>query len=126
MAVDRNGCPLKLTLHINFDFDKADIKPEFRPELDKAAAFIREYRQIPFILIAGHTDHTGTTEYNRKLSEARARAVRDDLIANYGIDGKRLIARGYGMTRPVAGNRTREGRYRNRRVELVCCVLPPE
>lgn len=124
--VDEHGCSLKLTLHINFDFDKADIKPEFKADLDRAAAFIRKHSQVPFILIAGHTDHTGTLEYNQQLSEARAKSVRDYLVANYGIDGKRLLSKGYGKTRPVSDNKTKEGRYQNRRVEVVCCVLPPQ
>jgi len=124
--VDEHGCSLKLTLHINFDFDKAEIKPEFKSDLDRAATFIQKHGQVPFILIAGHTDHTGTMEYNQKLSEERAKAVRDYLVANYGIDGKRLLSRGYGKTRPVSDNKTKEGRYQNRRVEVVCCVLPPE
>jgi len=124
--VDEDGCSLKLTLHINFDFDKAEIKPEFKSDLDRAAAFIQKHSQVPFILIAGHTDHTGTPEYNQKLSEDRAKAVRDYLVSNYNIDGKRLLSQGYGKTRPVADNKTKEGRYQNRRVEIICCVLPPE
>ncbi|RME39077.1 MAG: VWA domain-containing protein [Deltaproteobacteria bacterium] len=124
--VDEDGCSLKLTLHINFDFDKADIKPEFKDDLDRAAAFIKKHSQVPYILIAGHTDHTGDAAYNQKLSEDRARAVRDYLVANYGIDGKRLLVKGYGKSRPVATNKTKEGRYQNRRVEVVCCILPPE
>jgi len=124
--VDADGCTLKLTLHINFDFDKADIKPEFKDDLDKAAAFIQENSKVPYILIAGHTDHTGTEEYNLELSEKRAQNVRQYLIENYGINGDRLGAKGYGETRPVATNATDEGRYQNRRVEIICCVIKPE
>jgi OOP family OmpA-OmpF porin len=126
ILVDETGCELKLTLHINFDFDKADIKPEFRPELDKAAAFIREHANVPYILLAGHTDSKGDDDYNLKLSERRAQAVRQYLIDNYGIDGARLKARGYGESQPVASNDTEEGRYQNRRTELVCCAVLPE
>lgn len=121
--VDETGCTLKLTLHINFDFDRAEIKPEFKSDLDRAAAYINKYSQVPYILIAGHTDHTGTMEYNLELSKKRAQAVRQHLIDNYGIDGKRLVARGYGKLKPVADNTNKEGRYQNRRVEIVCCVL---
>jgi len=123
--VDGDGCTLKLTLHINFDFDKTEIKPEFKPDLDKAAAYIKKYSYVPYILIAGHTDHSGTIEYNQQLSEGRANAVRQYLIANYGIDGERLGAIGYGKLNPVVSNKTREGRYQNRRVEIICCVLKP-
>ncbi len=124
--VDESGCTLKLTLHINFAHDKYDIKPEFKSDLDRAAAYIKRYSNVPYIMIAGHTDRDGTVEYNQTLSENRANAVRDYLIKNYGIDGKRLIAKGYGKLQPVADNSTKEGRYQNRRVEVICCVLKPE
>lgn len=124
--VDEDGCTLKLTLHINFDFDKAEIKPEFKADLDKAAAFIQKHNQVPAILIAGHTDHTGTMEYNQQLSDARANAVREYLVANYGVNADRLVAKGYGKSQPVANNDSKEGRYQNRRVEIICCVLLPQ
>jgi len=124
--VDEKGCTLKLTLHINFDFDKADIKPEFRGDLDRAAAFIQKNSQVPYILIAGHTDNVGTDAYNQALSLRRAENVRQALIDNYGVDPERLGAMGYGKNQPVATNDTDEGRYQNRRVEVVCCVLKPE
>jgi OOP family OmpA-OmpF porin len=124
--VDKDGCTLKLTLHINFAFDEADIKPEFKPDLDQAAAFIKRNAEVPYILIAGHTDHTGTVEYNQELSEKRAQNVRQYLIDNYGIDPDRLGARGYGKSQPIASNQTEEGRYENRRVEIICCVVKPQ
>jgi len=126
IIVDEKGCELKLTLHINFDFDKAEIKPEFKPELDKAAEFIRQNSKVPYILLAGHTDNMGEEDYNQNLSERRAEAVRQALIDSYGIDGNRLKARGYGESQPVADNGTEEGRYQNRRVEVICCAVLPE
>ena len=124
--VDAKGCELKLTLHINFDFDKAVIKPEFKGELDKAAAFVRANSNVPFIVLTGHTDSKGKDAYNMKLSQRRANAVRQALITNYGLDATKLKAKGMGETQPVATNDTEEGRYQNRRVELVCCVVLPE
>jgi OOP family OmpA-OmpF porin len=124
--VDEKGCELKLTLHINFDFDKAVIKPEFKGELDKAAAFVRANQDVPFILLTGHTDSKGKDAYNMKLSQRRAEAVRMALINDYGLDANKLKAKGMGETQPVASNETEEGRYQNRRVELVCCVVLPE
>jgi len=124
--VDADGCTLKLTLHVNFEFDKADIKPEFRADLDQAANFIQKNHQVPYILIAGHTDNVGTDAYNQALSLKRAENVRQALIDNYGINPDRLGAKGYGKTQPVATNDTDAGRYQNRRVEVVCCVLKPE
>lgn len=126
IPVDATGCELKLTLRINFDFNSAVIKPAFQAEVDKAAAFVRANSNVPFILLTGHTDSKGKDAYNQKLSERRAAAVRQALIDNYGLDGKKLIARGYGETQPVADNATEEGRYQNRRVELVCCAVLPE
>ncbi|PLX89064.1 MAG: hypothetical protein C0618_02795 [Desulfuromonas sp.] len=124
--VDENGCTLKLTLHVNFDSNRAEIKPEFKVELDKAAAYIQKYKNIPYIIIAGYTDSRGAAAYNQKLSERRAEAVLNALVKDYGIDGKRLEAYGYGMDRPVASNQTAEGRYQNRRVEIICCVARPK
>ena len=117
---------MKLTLNINFDHDKADIKPEFKADLDRAAAYIKRYGKVPYVMVAGHTDRDGTVEYNQKLSEKRANAVRDYLIANYGIEGKRLFAKGFGKLQPVADNTTKDGRYKNRRVEIICCAIKPE
>jgi len=126
IVVDDKGCELKLTLRINFDSDKAEIKPEFKAELDKAAAFVRENSNVPFILLAGHTDSQGSDEYNQKLSERRGEAVRQALIKNYGLDANKLKARGYGESQPVADNATADGRYQNRRVEVICCAVLPE
>lgn len=123
--VDENGCTLKLTLHVNFDHDKAEIKPDFKAELESAAAYIQTNSNVPYILIAGHTDHDGTVEYNQKLSEDRANAVRDYLIKNHGIDPERLFIKGFGKLQPVADNATKQGRYLNRRVEIICCALKP-
>jgi OOP family OmpA-OmpF porin len=123
--VDEKGCTLKLTLYINFDHDKYEIKPEFKPQLDKAAAYIKRYSNVPYILLAGHTDRDGTVEYNQQLSERRANAVRDYLINNYGIKGERLFAKGFGKLQPIADNSTKEGRYQNRRVEVICCAVKP-
>ena len=126
IVVDDKGCELKLTLHINFDFDKAVIKPEFKSDLDRAAAFVRENSQAPYILIAGNTDSVGKEEYNQRLSEQRAEAVRQALIRDYGLDAGKLKAVGYGEYQPIADNATEEGRAQNRRVELICCALLPE
>ena len=123
--VDANGCSLTLTLHINFDFDKADIKAEFEPDLKKAADFIKKYPEVPYILVEGYTDSVADAAYNQKLSERRAQAVRQYLIEHYGIAPERLVARGGGESNPVASNSTAEGRAQNRRTEITCCVLIP-
>ncbi len=126
VPVDETGCPLTLTLYINFAFDSDVIGAEYRSELDKAAAFVRANEDVPFIVISGHTDSRGSAAYNLRLSERRAAAVRQALIDDYGLDRAKLIARGYGETQPIADNDTEEGRYQNRRVQLMCCVVLPE
>lgn len=121
--VDEYGCTLKLPLHINFDFDKSEIKPEFAAELKKAGDFILKYKDVPYILIAGFTDSVGGDIYNQNLSVRRATAVKQYLIDNFGIDPKRLVARGSGESNPVADNRTKTGRAENRRGEIICCAI---
>ena len=71
------------------------------------------------LLVVGHTDSVGVLEANMKLSQARAEAVVQALVRNYGVAGTRLKAQGAGPIAPVATNRTEEGRAKNRRVELV-------
>jgi len=68
--------------------------------------------------VEGHTDATGSDEYNQQLSERRAASVRD-FLAQQGVGMNRMVAVGYGASRPVADNQTREGRAKNRRVEIV-------
>ncbi|PLX81366.1 MAG: hypothetical protein C0616_04935 [Desulfuromonas sp.] len=123
VPVDEFGCVLTLTIRINFDFDKAVIKPEFTKELDKAAAFINKYDAVNRINLDGHTCNIGTESYNQSLSERRAKAVADALVNFYGIDQKVLFPRGFGETRPISDNATLEGRRMNRRVDIVCCSI---
>jgi OmpA-OmpF porin, OOP family len=101
---------------INFDFDKADIKPEYAPILDEAVDILKE-RQGVKVVVEGHTDSTGPEDYNQKLSERRAQSVRDYLAKN-GIAADRLETKGFGESKPAYDNATKEGRYRNRRVEF--------
>jgi len=126
VMVDEDGCPLKFTIQIEFDFDKSEVRPEYRDELRKAAAFMNKYPQTQFLL-AGHTDSMGTDEYNMGLSKRRAAAVKKYLVENFGIAAHLMTPRGYGESQPVATNDTEEGRQQNRRVEVICCVvIPPE
>lgn len=102
--------------NIFFDFDKTTLKSESYEELDKVVEFLNNNPSVE-IEIAGHTDDKGSDDYNLNLSQGRAQSVVDYLI-NQGIDEKRLIAKGYGETVPVATNETEEGRAINRRVEF--------
>jgi OmpA-OmpF porin, OOP family len=115
-ALDTTG---KVVLHgINFDTGKATIKPDSKPLLDEVGKLLNDNKDLK-LSIEGHTDNVGTKDANQKLSEARAKAVKDFLVANYKVDGARLAAKGFGDTKPVADNATDDGKAKNRRVELV-------
>lgn len=101
--------------HVNFETGQWDLLPEALPELDGLVAFLKNNPAIK-IEIGGHTDHVGSSEDNRALSEKRAGAVHDHLLSN-GIAPERLTYKGYGETMPIAPNDTPEGRLQNRRVE---------
>ncbi len=101
---------------VNFDFDKSEIRPDAAVILDEAIRILAD-RPTVRIRVEGHTDWTGTEAYNQGLSERRAAAVKRYLV-EHGIAADRLQTAGYGETRPVASNQTREGRALNRRVEL--------
>lgn len=104
--------------NIYFELNKADIKPESYPVLDSIALFLNEYPNVK-IEIGGHTDSRGSDEYNLKLSQARAEAVRDYLIKVHNISPERLIAKGYGKTRLLIYPEKTEQEYQmNRRVEF--------
>ena len=120
--VDSNGCEIIESITINldveeFDFDKATLKPEMKTALDEVAARIRASTGEEHLDIVGHTDSVGTEAYNQGLSERRAQAVADYLVGQ-GIDSAMMTTRGMGETSPIASNATRDGRARNRRVEI--------
>jgi OOP family OmpA-OmpF porin len=119
LVVDADGCPIPevIRLKVNFDFDKSDIKPQYHQELADFAAYMKQQQSFTVVEIAGHTDSKGADDYNQKLSERRAKAVRDYLVTNFGLDGSLFSARGYGESKPVASNDTEEGRAENRRME---------
>lgn len=116
--VDMHGCPdLLLSLTgINFKFDSSVIEPSSSDILDRAVASLNEAKDVA-VRIEGHCDSTGSDAYNQLLSERRANAVRDYLVA-HGIAAQRLSVVGKGEGQPAASNDTEEGRYQNRRVEF--------
>jgi OmpA-OmpF porin, OOP family len=103
---------------IFFDTNSAVLRSESHAAVEQVAELMRNVSEMR-VHIVGHTDNQGSLEYNRNLSEQRARAVRQALIGDHGIDGARMIALGVGFAAPVASNGTDEGRALNRRVELV-------
>ena len=103
---------------IYFETDKAELQPASDVILQEMARFLATDSLIK-VYIVGHTDNVGALDYNMKLSQRRAEAVVQALVARYGIDTTRLIAKGVGPLSPVAANQTDSGRAKNRRVELV-------
>jgi OOP family OmpA-OmpF porin len=123
VKVDKDGCPLpeivekgRTTLEVLFDFDKATIKGNYSKDIDALGDVMKKYEDLN-ITIEGHTDNIGTAAYNKKLSQRRADAVKKYLVEKSGIDAKRLTAKGFGLEKPIASNKTKEGRQKNRRVE---------
>ncbi len=102
---------------IQFEFDSATIKPESYVVLDSVAEAMLQNPGITLVEIQGHTDDKGENDYNLDLSQRRADSCREYLIA-VGVDPDRLIAKGYGETKPIAPNVTAKGRTKNRRVEF--------
>lgn len=109
------GQSIKLK-NIFFDFGKSTLKKESFPELDKLYKFLTDNSEIK-VEIAGHTDNKGAAEKNMQLSRWRARSVQQYLVQK-GIDIKRVTFNGYGLSKPVADNKTEAGRALNRRVEF--------
>jgi outer membrane protein OmpA-like peptidoglycan-associated protein len=104
---------------VNFDHNKADIKEQYYPVLDEVAQVLTEKAPEVIVVLAGHTDNTGTEKYNDALSVRRAKAVASYLTGKRGIPANRLIFQGYGESAPIATNETVEGRAKNRRVEIL-------
>lgn len=103
---------------IYFDHDSYTIKPESEETFREIARFLKENPEVK-LYVVGHTDNTGSYDYNLELSKKRAEAVVEKLVREYGISANRLRAVGVGPVSPVAPNATEEGRAKNRRVELV-------
>jgi OOP family OmpA-OmpF porin len=100
----------------NFDFDKAVLKPEGKARLDDLVGKLKAVN-LEVVIAIGHTDSIGTNAYNQKLSVRRANAVKAYLVSK-GIEANRIYTEGKGETQPVADNRTKEGRAKNRRVDI--------
>ena len=111
----------RLTVRVNFDTGKAIIRKADAVELKKAIDFVKKYPGYN-ISVEGHTDNVGKDEYNQGLSERRAAAVKKYLVENGAANADKIKPAGYGKTRPIADNKTKEGKFKNRRVEIL--ILP--
>jgi len=113
------AAPPTVRLPIFFEFNSTELRPESRALLDKVGAALASSELEAFrFSVEGHTDSIGSESYNRSLSEERAAAVKDYLVAQ-GVPPNRLGTVGHGEAVPVADNRSEAGRQRNRRVELI-------
>lgn len=106
----------RLALKVNFDTSKSIIKKQYFDELNKVGEAMSQNKNLKGA-IEGHTDNAGNAAANTKLSQQRANAVRNYIVKKFKIEPSRLTAKGYGPTKPVASNATKEGREQNRRIE---------
>ncbi|OWV06223.1 flagellar motor protein MotB [Fibrobacter sp. UWH3] len=116
VSKDARGIILSMS-DILFDVNKATLKSDLKTSLAKVAGILSVYQQFN-VSIEGNTDNTGSEEHNMKLSQQRADNVMNFLVEQ-GIEAGRLTAKGLGMSMPIADNSTKEGRQKNRRVDLV-------
>ncbi|TDT43347.1 outer membrane protein OmpA-like peptidoglycan-associated protein [Halospina denitrificans] len=118
VRVKRDGNQIDLIMpgNITFDVDKSNIRTSFYEVLDSVAIVVKEFDQTA-IAVGGHTDSTGSFEYNQQLSERRAQSV-GSYLRDKGVAQGRLHTKGYGPRFPVASNDTEQGRQQNRRVEI--------
>jgi OOP family OmpA-OmpF porin len=114
-TVDARGCWTYAAV-VLFGFDSADIKSDAHPMLDEAVKILKKNPAIK-VEVDGHTDNVGPAAYNVKLSERRANSILKYFVDN-GVEAERLTVKGFGLTKPAASNDTKEGRAKNRRVEL--------
>lgn len=113
---DDNRLKLDIPSDISFDTNRADIKSNFAPLLDRFAGSLRDH-QATVVTIVGHTDSTGSDKINEPLSLQRADSARDYLVAR-GVASSRFSIDGRGSHEPIADNATTSGRAKNRRVEI--------
>ncbi|VAW02590.1 Outer membrane porin, OmpA family [hydrothermal vent metagenome] len=124
--VTREGDNLILNMpsNVTFAVDSSAIDPQFQTTLGSVANTLSEYEKS-YVDVLGHTDSTGSDQYNQSLSERRAESV-SNFLANSGVQRARLATKGYGESQPVASNSTEEGRAANRRVELKIVPIAQE
>ena len=109
---------------VTFATDSSAVSPTFRATLDQIAQSLRDYPNS-LIDVYGHTDSTGSDQYNQSLSERRAKAV-SDYLTSRGVSSTRVRWQGFGETQPIASNDTVDGRSRNRRVEIKIVPITQE
>jgi outer membrane protein OmpA-like peptidoglycan-associated protein len=118
VSVTRNGDTITLNMpgNVTFKTDSADVNGSFYDVLNSVSLVLKEYDKT-ILEVAGHTDNTGSAQYNQALSERRASSVAQ-YLESHGVNAQRVMTVGAGETHPVASNDTPDGRQANRRVEL--------
>jgi outer membrane protein OmpA-like peptidoglycan-associated protein len=116
-----NNIVLNMPSNITFDTDQSAVKPEFYPTLNSVALVLQKFNRS-LVDVTGHTDSTGSDQYNLTLSQQRAQSVASYLVSQ-GNDPRRFYTQGLGESRPVADNSTEAGRAANRRVEIQIAPL---
>ena len=114
--VGKKGKPIRLK-NIHFGFDRAELLPPSFAELDSLAEYLLKKRRLK-LQVMGHTDAIGSKKWNQKLSEARAKAVKEYLVRK-GVVESRITFVGFGSSKPLSDNKTKQGRQLNRRVEVL-------
>src|SRR5262249_12871815 len=137
---DEDGCPdeadkkklvvvkrekIEINDKIFFAYDSDRILPKSYDLLNNVGDVINQHTEIPAIFIEGHTDSDGPDDYNLQLSDRRAKSLRRSLI-EHGVSDKRLKAKGFGETKPIASNDTEDGKAQNRRVEFTIIDQGPD
>ncbi len=118
-VIERDGDQIKVTFRdVTFELNKADIRQEFKNNLDQIAEALEHRYPTASLTVEGYTDITGSEKFNEQLSEDRAISVQTYFI-DQGLDPERVKSRGMGVSNPIASNDTPEGRAKNRRVELI-------
>ena len=122
VRVSREGDNIRLVMpgNITFETDRADVKGSFYPVLNSVSLVLAKYNDTT-MRVTGHTDSTGSDQYNQQLSQRRAQSVAD-YLATQGVARERMLVQGMGKSQHIADNATAEGRAANRRVELY--ILP--
>lgn len=115
-AMTDRGIMVSFDSDVLFPLNSSYLTDIAKAEIDKLVNLLADYPDANLI-VDGHTDATGTAEYNQWLSEKRAESVKN-YITNHGIEARRITTNGFGQAKPVAPNTTKEGRQQNRRVEV--------
>jgi len=121
-AMTDRGIMVTFDSDVLFPLNSSYLTDQAKGEIDKLINLLADYPNASLV-VDGHTDATGTEEYNQWLSEKRAESVKN-YIADHGIGADRITTNGYGQSKPVAANNTAEGRQQNRRVEVT--IVTPE